>query len=303
MRKYLMQHAWETLRRDGPITLIQEVVKYLGLYYTPDKLIKWWLTRLANVKVAVCEVQGSSMILDLSDKGIHRDLYLHGIREPQATRYLQSILQPEWVVVDIGANIGYYALQEARAVRSVIALEPAPENYKGLAHNVELNGYRNVRAYRLAIGDETREIGFVLSRACNWNSVAESGGDITVPMFPLDIFLNGVRADFVRMDVEGYEMKILRGMEGILRNHRPRMFIEVHRDKLREYGSSQREVMEYLAQFGYQIEKSFIMGRESVTGRLDTLLANADTAREITERGIASHIFFNCYVTTQRAMQ
>ena len=299
MTKYLLQHAWEVLCRDGPITLIQEAIKYLGLYYTPDKLIKWWLTRLAGVKVAIRDVQGSTMILDLSDRGIHRDLYLHGIREPQATRYLQSILRPEWTVVDIGANIGYYALQEAQRVRTVIAIEPTPESYGILADNVKLNGYRNVHVYCLAVGDREGEVGFCLSRACNWNSVTEGQGDIKVPMMTLDKFLAGARVDFVRMDVEGYEMNILKGMEGILQKQKPRMFLEIHRDKLRGYGNTQREVMGYLASFGYGIEQSFIMGRKSSTGRISDLLANKRTAKEITEQAIASHIFFSCDVTTQ----
>jgi len=292
MFKYLIQHAWEVLRTDGVITLMQEIFKYLGLYYTPDKLIKWWLTRLANIKMVVRPVQGSLMLLDLSDKGIHRDLYLHGIREPQATRYLQSILQPEWTVVDIGANIGYYALQEARVVRSVIALEPTPESYSILQRNVGLNDRWNIRTHRLAVGDREGEIGFALSRACNWNSIAETNGDIKVEMKTLDSLLEGSRVDFVRMDVEGYEMRVLEGMKLTLQDSKPRMFIEVHRDKLKDYGSTQRQVMEYLADLGYSIEKSFIPGRENVTGRIDKLLANAETAKEITERGIASHIFF-----------
>jgi len=276
--------------------LIQETLKYIGVYYPPHKVLKWWFTRLANIKMAVRDVQGSLMILDLSDKGIHRDLYLNGIREPQATRYLQSILEPEWTVVDIGANIGYYALQEARAVREVIALEPAPANYDALEANINLNLYGNIEAHQLAIGDYVGEAGFELSRACNWNSIAirNKKGTIPVRVETLDRFLNGTKIDFVRMDVEGYEMNVLKGMEGILSNHPPGMFIEVHRDKLRGYGSSQREVMEYLAGFGYSIEKSFIMGRESVTGRIDSLLADPKTAWEITERGIASHIFFSC---------
>lgn len=292
MFKYLIQHAWQVLRTDGLITLLQEAFKYIGLYHTPDKLIKWGLIKMANVKMAVCEVQGSLMMLDLTDSGIHKDLYLNGIREPQATRYLQSILKPDWVVVDIGANIGYYALQEARVVEKVIALEPAPENYRTLQANVGLNRYGNAQVIRLAIGDCKGEIGFELSRACNWNSVSPAGGDIKVSIVPLDSLLDGHKVDFVRMDVEGYEMKVLKGMAGILRYNRPRMFIEVHRDKLRNYGSSQRELLEYLAQFGYCIEKSFIMGRESVIGSIDKLLSHEQTAKEITERGIASHIFF-----------
>lgn len=293
MMKYLLQHAWEVLRRDGLITLIQESFKYMGFYYTPDKLVRWWLTRLARVKTAVCRIQGSLMVLDLNDKGIHRDLYLHGIREPQATRYLQSILRPDWVVVDIGANIGYYALQEARVVKSVIAMEPTPASYDTLLHNARLNDYKNIMAYRLAIGDHDGEIGFALSHACNWNSIAEGGGDITVVMMTLDSFLRGIKVDFIRMDVEGYELNVLKGMAGILQEQKPRMFLEVHRDKLKDYGSSQRELMEYLASFGYLIEKAFIMGRDGISGqRIDELLADEKSAKVITEQGIASHLFF-----------
>ena len=296
MFKYLIQHAWLVLRTDGLITLIQETLKYIGVYYPPHKVLKWWFTRLANIKMAVRDVQGSLMILDLRDKGIHRDLYLNGIREPQATKYLQSIMKPEWTVVDIGANIGYYALQEARAVSEVIAIEPASANYAALETNIDLNGYVNVEAHQLAVGDYEGEAEFELSRACNWNRIAirNKKGTILVQVETLDRFLNGGKADFVRMDVEGYEMNVLKGMERILSNHAPRMFIEIHRDKLRGYGSSQREVMEYLSRFGYSIEKSFIMGRVSVTGRIDSLLAHPKTALEITERGIVSHIFLIC---------
>lgn len=299
MTKYLLQHAWEVLFRDGPITLVKEAIKYLGLYYTPDKLFRWWLARLRGIDVATCEVHGSLMRLDLFDRGIHRDLYLHGTREPQATRYLQSILQPTWTVVDIGANIGYYALQEARVVGHVIAVEPTPESYDTLLRNVALNGYENMEVHRLAIGDHEGVLGFTLSRACNWNSISESGGDIEVQATTLDKLLNGRRVDFVRMDVEGYEMHILRGMTRTLRECRPRMFIEVHRDKLRDYGSCQRELMEYLAGFGYWIERAFVMGRDAVSGkRIEDLLADSETEKVITKQGIASHLFFSCGIPT-----
>lgn len=294
MFKYLIQHAWMVLRTDGLITLLQEAIKYIGLYHTTDKIIRWWLIKLAKVDKAVRDVQGSLMILDLTDKGIHKDLYLNGIREPQATKYLQEIMEPDWLVVDIGANIGYYALQEAKVVSEVIALEPSPENYETLEMNIDLNNYFNIGAYQMAIGDHVGHVDFEIARACNWSSVAfaRKEGTIVVQMETLDKFLNGNKVDYVRMDVEGYEMNVLKGMAKVLKEHKPRLFIEVHRDKLRNYGSSQRELLEYLSGFGYSIEKSFIMGRESVTGSIDKLLSHKETAREITERGIASHIFF-----------
>lgn len=292
MIKYLVQHAWEVLWRDGPLVLSKEILKYAGVYYAPDKMLKWWWARLSNIQTVTRDVQGSRMKLNLSDKGIHRDLYLHGIREPQATKYLQRLLRPEWTVVDIGANIGYYALQEAQRVKSVIAIEPTPESYEVLLANIDLNEYSNIRPHCLAIGDREGTIGFKLSRACNWNSVAQDDGDIKVPLTTLDKLLDGEKVDFIRMDVEGYEMNILRGMEETLRRRRPRMFIEVHRDKLKDYGHTQQELMEYLASFGYAIERGFFMGRDGVTGRIDELLADKDTAKLITGHEIASHIFF-----------
>ena len=248
------------------------------------------------------------MLLGLNDKGIHKDLYLNGIREPKATRYLQTILRPDWTVVDIGANIGYYALQEARVVRNVIAIEPTPESHRTLVVNIGLNEYMNIETWQMAIGDYNGRAGFEISRACNWNSVSPAsvrgaslhGGDMQVQIIRLDELLNGRWVNYVRMDVEGYELHVLKGMERILRDKKPGLFIEVHRDKLKDYGSSQRELLEYLAGFGYGIEKAFIMGRESVSGPLNDLLADPDVAWEITKRGIASHMFFNCYVTTEK---
>jgi len=201
--------------------------------------------------------------------------------------------------VDIGANIGYYALQEARCAEYVIAIEPTPDSYEILENNIAINEYENVEAHQLAIGDYVGCARFEISRACNWNSIARNDkkGTISVRVETLDTFLGDgqdewCQVDFIRMDVEGYEFNVLKGMEGLLREEHPRMFIEVHRDKLRDYGHTQRELMEYLARFGYSIEKSFIMGRESITGRIDNLLRHKDSAWEITERGIASHIFF-----------
>jgi FkbM family methyltransferase len=293
MFKYLLQHAWMVLKTDGLLTLIQETIKYIGLYHTPDKIIRWWLIKLANVKTAVREVQGSLMMLDLTDKGIHKDLFLNGIREPQATKYLREILEPDWTVVDIGANIGYYALQEANLVEEVIAIEPSPANCEVLETNVDLNGYENIEVHQLAIGDKECDMPFELNRACNWNSIAANGkGDISVKVVRLDRFMNGSKVDFVRMDVEGYEMNVLRGMKQILAESKPRIFIEVHRDKLKDFGSSQTELLEYLDFYGYRIEKAFIMGKESVVGRIADLLSHDRTRKEITERGIASHIFF-----------
>jgi len=295
MTKYLIRHSFEILKTDGFLVLLREILKYIGLYNTPDKLIKWWIVGLSGKTSAVQKVQGSLMKLNLKDQGIHKDLYLHGIREPQATRYMQSIMQPDWHIVDIGANIGYYALMEARIVKSVVAIEAGRDNATNLQSNISINQYKNIEVFNCAIGDHNGMINFHVSKACNWNRIASGDDSIdeSINMYTLDNFIGeAYPVDFIRMDVEGYELNILNGMRNILEQHRPDMFIEVHRDMLKDYGGTQLLLMQFLAEHDYSIRKAYIMGRENINGRIRDLLAHDKTRIEITERGIASHIFF-----------
>lgn len=297
----LLRSAWDTFRADGMGSLIEQTLRYCALYGSPAKVIKYWTARAKGQDEVLAKVQGSLMLLNLKDKGINTDLFINGVREPHATRWTQRILQKDWVVVDIGANVGYYALMEARAgVKKVFAIEPDPTNFKRLLLNIELNGYNNVCPNRLAVGDREGVAGFELAKASNWHRIASSGfGDIEVRMMTLDEFAEKViyqavmpRIDYVRMDTEGYEVRILKGMDRVLRKFKPDLFIEVHRDLLKDYGSSQEEVLEMLAGYGYGISKSFILAKEGPTGKLVDLLKDKKTRKVITEKGIASHIFF-----------
>lgn len=291
--KALFQIAWNTYRSEGLMMLVQNFLKFLAVYGSPSRVLKYWWYRLRGNNMVLETVQGSLMRLDLTDRGVHTELFLsNGIRESQATKYLQSILQPDWTVVDIGANIGYYALMEARVCKKVYAIEPEPNNFHNLLYNIDLNSYVNIDAYNLAMGDRNGHATLELGKASNWNRISDSG-DITVSMLTLDTFLLDRRIDFVRMDVEGYEMSILRGMALTLK-HNPnlRMFIEVHRDCLRRYGDSQEELMQYLASFDFSIEKSYILNKEGPTGSLKELLADTRTRDLITRTSISCHIFF-----------
>ena len=298
MIRILLRSAWETWRADGLKVLAEQTLRYMILYGSPIRLGRYWLNRWMGKTKQVVRVQGSLMELNLKDRGIHADLFISGSREPQATRYLQQILQPKWRVVDIGANIGYYALMEARQVKVVYAIEPGRANCENLIANAFLNPYRNIKCHHLAIGDHNGSVGFHLSKACNWNRIAvgNDSTDTEVSMTTLDDFVRdmvkGKRVDFVRMDVEGYEMAILRGADRVLRTNRPAMFIEVHRDLLEDYGSSQLEFMELLADYNYGIIKCFISARQGPEGPIKMLLVDDDTRYMITRRGIASHMFF-----------
>lgn len=299
MIKILLRSAWDIYRSDGFKALVESTLRYFALYGTPRKILQYWIYRFMPCPTGVIAIiQGSMMILNPRSAGIHRDLLLNGIREPLPTRYLKEIMQPDWFVVDIGANIGYYALMEAQVVKWVWAIEPESLNMDNLKKNIELNGYRNITPMELALGDRERRVDFLISRASNWHRIAtkkdkKKGVVIKVPMAPFDSF-GVISPDFIRMDTEGYEMNILIGMDGFLKTCKPgtRIFIEVHRDLLKDYGSSQEIVLRNLAHYGFEIEKSFILAKEGPSGDIIKLLSNPKTRRQITEKGISSHIFF-----------
>ena len=79
--------------------------------------LRYFIIRLKNKNNFVIKlIQKSRMHLDLKDEGISKDLILDGVREPESTIEIQSILNPGDSVVDLGANVGYYTLIEASLV-------------------------------------------------------------------------------------------------------------------------------------------------------------------------------------------
>ncbi|MCW4045063.1 MAG: FkbM family methyltransferase [Candidatus Bathyarchaeota archaeon] len=179
---------------------------------------------------------GVRMILNAADEGISQELMLKGSHEPLSTKILMENLREGMHVVEVGANLGYFALQEAKAIGPegvVYAIEPVPENYFLLKHNVALNNLDNVQVFNLAVSGENGFLDLFLGRASNWASAIKTdlniSRKITVPAQSLDTFLEDKgRVDLVRMDVEGYETRIVEGMTETLKQKDLMLFMEIH---------------------------------------------------------------------------
>lgn len=184
----------------------------------------------ANGEPVKREIQGSTMRLHLDDSGIATDLALDGIREPAATRCYQRELRRRDAptVVDIGANIGYYALIPASLDHDaqIIAIEPDPRNVARLRANVERNGYTDqFDIVQGAVGEESGEATLHRSTKSNCHTLnAVDGHDYTdeieTSVDPLPVILGRFNltmadVDVLRMDVEGFELDILRGIDDL----------------------------------------------------------------------------------------
>lgn len=184
------------------------------------------------------DIQGSMMYLDKMDSGISKELALDRIREVESTKTIKKIIKEGDVVVDIGANIGYYLLMESKIVGKngkIYGIEPVPSNVKIIEKNVKANNYKNIEIFQMAIGDKNGKTKINISRKSNWHSILysdeiEATYSIDVDIITLDEFLKKKEhPDFVRMDVEGYEYNIISGMRKTLKSKRPlKIFIELH---------------------------------------------------------------------------
>ena len=187
------------------------------------------------------EIMGSGMLLDSRDKGISQDLLVNGLREPFLTEIINDEIKDGEVIVDIGANIGYYVLQESLLVGQrgkVYAIEPVHGNIEILERNIRLNGYENIEVFELAIGDKNGMGEIMVSELRNRSSMVASGMSYIysspIEIVMLDTFLQGKRhPDIIKMDVEGYEYEIIRGCKELLASGRPlKIFMELHFDIL-----------------------------------------------------------------------
>lgn len=219
----------------------------------------------------VKRVQGSNMILNLNDVGISRELAIYGVHESQSTSVVKSIITPGMKILEVGANIGYYALLETRLAGPtghLYAMEPSPFNFSLLERNLKLNGLNNYDLYKTAVGAENGTAKFLLSGRSNLSTFIEredlTGEEVDVNVITLDEFMKDKKVDFIRMDVEGYEGEILKGAEKALaEGNRPKyFFIEIHSELLHKKKSSAKDIVEYLGRFGYEVKKSFWRGHK-----------------------------------------
>ena len=177
----------------------------------------------------IVEIEGAepfAMFVDPTDQTISPTLWRWGIWEPNETHWFIRSLRPGDVVVDVGANIGYYTLLGARLVGDagrVYAFEPDPAAFAILERNVRLNGLENVVLEQKAVSNEAGSIQLFLAATNKgdhriYDVEGEERQAIDVEAVALDAYFEGVEdaVDFVKVDAQGAEGVILDGMLGLI---------------------------------------------------------------------------------------
>ena len=164
------------------------------------------------------------------------------------------------VVIDVGANVGTATLAFARARPdgTVFAFEPSKRMRRSLEENVRRNGLKNVQVVPLALGDEARSFALVEEMPGNPGSsyLSEAGEspDEVVSSVRLDDWMDeGTSADFMKIDVEGFEGRVLLGAERTLRRCHPAIVLEINERALVRQGTKASEVFAILKGMDYRI--------------------------------------------------
>lgn len=212
---------------------------FLSSYYFKKPIVRYLFNKIVKGG-ATCNVNGDQMFLDLKgDEGVSKDLFFYGKREIPVTDYMTSgkIVKPGDVVLDLGANIGYYVILESRIVGAsgiVYAVEPVTECFKSLKKNVELNNLKNVQLFQFGAGDTNTNAFINVGKKLNLSAMtfyrdAEFTQQEEVAMVTVDEFFKDKREpNLIRMDVEGYEYAIVKGMKKTLASPNLKLLMEIH---------------------------------------------------------------------------
>lgn len=154
------------------------------------------------------------------------------------------------VAIDIGAHVGMWTMQLAKAFAHVHAFEPVREHRECFALNVDA---LNVTLHPFALGDADASVAMHTSAGSSGDSWVDGTGD--VEMTTLDAFeLEDV--DLIKADTEGYELFALRGAQQTIARSRPVIIVEQKPGRAEKYGVARTEAVAYLERAGYTLAQA-----------------------------------------------
>lgn len=194
---------------------------------------------------------------------IERQLWLHREWDRPVRIVLESLLKPGDTYCDLGANIGYFTLMASRLVSPtgcVVAVEPSTRALRKLTAHLWLNACRNVLLLSGAVGDRWGRSELALATESNigGSGVAVNGSVgravERIWIAPLDDLLQmgNLRPKLIKLDLEGYELRALRGAVHTIEKSRPWIMCEVTESLLRKFDTSTQELFGLLTGMGYQ---------------------------------------------------
>ena len=217
-----------------------------------------------NFKPDFIIIQNQKMFLDSKDS---LQLSLNGIYGEFETEIVKNEIKPNDVVLDVGAHIGYFTLLFAKLVGSegkVFSFEPEPKNFELLTKNIEINNYENVITESKIVSDKNEKCTlYTFETSSGANRIYKPNENINVKPIEVDsisldeYFKNSEflkRIKFVKIDVEGAELLVLKSMKSIFQNNNNiKLLLEFNPKFLLEIGSKSSDFFNLLHSESFSI--------------------------------------------------
>jgi FkbM family methyltransferase len=209
----------------------------------------------------IIPVSGHELRVPASDRAIVPYLLKYRCWEPHLSRYLVRELDTSDVLVDVGANVGYFTVLCAPLVKRVVAFEPVAKTYRYCQANVALNHLANVDLYPYGLWHENTTLS-LRRDSLGVNAAVASSGDVagadSINVVTLDYLVESgllemPGLDMVKLDVEGAELSVLMGMRATIARFFPRIVMELNRPMLSTFGLSVDHIWDFLRGFQYEI--------------------------------------------------
>lgn len=225
---------------------------------------EWWMSQRHRADFIVAEIAPGLRMQLYFDDELSWLIYAEHF-EWQERQFVRSFLRPGDVFVDVGANIGLFTLAAATCVGPagrVVSVEPCTATFQRLQANVRLNALTNVTCVRLALSDANAQAPLTSYPAPHaaWNSFSPAPASATemVSCATWDAYAQAHdlvgRVALMKIDVEGWEARVLRGGSGALaRPDAPVLIVEFVDTTAHAAGSSCAKLYQMLQDLGYRM--------------------------------------------------
>jgi FkbM family methyltransferase len=186
---------------------------------------------------------------------------------------MKQVLDKGDIFVDVGANEGMMTLLGAKLVGPtglVISFEPNPTPRSILDRSLKRNKIANVELHAAGLSDEAGELRLFVPRINTGEGSftkpadATAGGYVSCPVLVGEQVIGDRQPRLVKVDVEGFEAHVLKGLTSVLRTARPIIVMEMIASHLARDGQSPQQLCEWLASFGYEGQRLSLRGRHAL---------------------------------------
>jgi FkbM family methyltransferase len=213
---------------------------------------KWNLFRVGIDSKVVLPMPGGLQIIAPNRANFSTGLYLQALYDLPGMVFFCHFMREGDLLADVGANVGAYGLLAAKVTGcDLIACEPAPDTFATLSDNVRLNQLEPlVELHNVAVGEEDGYV--LLTRGGHGlNHVLTSGVGTKVAISRLDDLVRERPVAALKIDVEGYELRVLQGAPKVLADQSLKAVKVEINGLIRRYGATEDDLRNHLAQHGF----------------------------------------------------